>query len=80
MTGYVYMPASQKRGMIYIGVTNSLGRRMREHKVAGRGSAANMVCGGSSGMRSISTSATLSRAKIAQALAAAMESRPDAST
>lgn len=37
MTGYVYVPASQKRGMIYIGVTNSLGRRMREHKV-GRGS------------------------------------------
>jgi putative endonuclease len=28
MTGYVYMIASQKRGTIYIGVTNSLGRRM----------------------------------------------------
>lgn len=36
MTGYVYMTASQKRGTIYIGVTNSLGR-MPEHK-GGKGS------------------------------------------
>ncbi|TIS78268.1 MAG: GIY-YIG nuclease family protein, partial [Mesorhizobium sp.] len=26
MTGYAYMTASQKRGTIYIGVTNDLGR------------------------------------------------------
>nr|WP_287345569.1 GIY-YIG nuclease family protein [Mesorhizobium sp.] len=32
MTGYAYMTASQKRGTIYIGVTNDLGRRMPEHK------------------------------------------------
>lgn len=32
MTGYVYMTASQKRGTIYTGVTNSLGRRLPEHK------------------------------------------------
>ena len=37
MTGYVYMTASQKRGTIYIGVTNSLGRRIPEHK-SGTGS------------------------------------------
>ncbi|MER9983065.1 GIY-YIG nuclease family protein [Mesorhizobium sp. M0103] len=37
MTGYAYMTASQKRGTIYIGVTNDLGRRVPEHKT-GQGS------------------------------------------
>ena len=37
MTGYVYMTASAKRGTIYIGVTNDLGRRIPEHK-SGTGS------------------------------------------
>jgi len=32
MIGYVYMTASQKRGTIYTGVTNSLGRLIPEHK------------------------------------------------
>jgi putative endonuclease len=32
MTGYVYMTASQKRGTIHIGATNSLGRRLPEYK------------------------------------------------
>ena len=36
MTGYVYMLASRKGGTIYTGVTNSLGRRVPEHK-AGQG-------------------------------------------
>ena len=35
MTGYVYILASQKGGTIYVGVTNSLGRRIPEHREAG---------------------------------------------
>jgi putative endonuclease len=37
MTGYVYMTAGQKRGTIYIGVTNDLARRIPEHR-DGKGS------------------------------------------
>lgn len=37
MTGYVYMLVSRKGGTIYTGVTNSLARRVPEHK-AGAGS------------------------------------------
>ncbi|MEZ5811670.1 MAG: GIY-YIG nuclease family protein [Rhizobiaceae bacterium] len=36
MTGFVYMLASKKDGTIYTGVTNSLARRVPEHK-AGKG-------------------------------------------
>ena len=32
MTGFVYITASQKRGTIYIGVSNSLARRIPEHR------------------------------------------------
>ncbi|MHA6685596.1 GIY-YIG nuclease family protein [Mesorhizobium sp. A556] len=35
MTGYVYMTASQKRGAIYIGVTNDLGRRSTRREAGG---------------------------------------------
>jgi putative endonuclease len=37
MTGSVYMTVSQKRGTIYIGVTNDLARRIPEHR-DGKGS------------------------------------------
>ena len=38
MTGFVYILASKKDGTLYTGVTNSLARRIAEHK-AGEGSA-----------------------------------------
>lgn len=37
MNYWVYILASSKHGTLYIGVTNSLGRRMEEHR-SGRGS------------------------------------------
>jgi putative endonuclease len=56
MTGYVYMTASQKRGTIYIGVTNDLARRMPEHRDGkGRASPRDTASGGLSGTKSTST-------------------------
>ena len=49
MTGYIYMTASQRRGTIYIGVTNDLGRRIPEHK-AGEGSGFTARYGAASGL------------------------------
>jgi putative endonuclease len=58
MNGYVYMTASQKRGTIYIGVTNDLARRMPEHRDGkGRASPPDTASSGLSGMKSISISA-----------------------
>ncbi len=44
MTGYVYMLASQKNGTLYIGVTNSLARRIPEHREATKGFTARYGC------------------------------------
>lgn len=30
---YIYILASKKNGVLYIGVTNNLGRRIEEHKI-----------------------------------------------
>jgi len=32
MAGYVYILASKKNGTLYVGVTNNLERRLREHR------------------------------------------------
>ncbi|WP_114391032.1 GIY-YIG nuclease family protein [Notoacmeibacter marinus] len=44
MTGFVYMLASQKNGTLYVGVTNSLARRIPEHREAKKGFTARYGC------------------------------------